>query len=151
MARSISAAASAGQRPRLRINAGYSGGNTPVDGQSDSLLGVTVGFDFRSERTRLDATSATRTGTLSRRRRHGPDAGLRVPAAPNGTLNHYQPWGFYATNDTYGDLRFEHDILSNLTGYVKVGGTEVERFVAARLPDDHECLGRDHVVSRCGG
>lgn len=107
----------------LRINAGYSGGNTPVDGQSDSLLGVTVGFDFRSERTRLDADFGYQNRNVIAPQ-GGTDLmpGLRVPAAPNGTLNHYQPWGFYATNDTYGDLRFEHDILSNLTGYVKVGG-----------------------------
>jgi len=107
----------------LRINAGYSGGNTPVDGQSDSLLGVTVGFDFRSDRTRLDADFGYQNRNIIAPQ-GGTDlvAGLQVPAAPNSALNHYQNWGFYATNDTYGDLRFEHDLLSNLTGYVKVGG-----------------------------
>lgn len=107
----------------LRINAGYSGGNTPVQGQSDSLLGVTVGFDYRGERTRLDADFGYQNRNIvAPQGGTGVAAGLLVPAAPNARLNHYQPWGFYATNDAYGDLRFEHDLLANLTAYAKVGG-----------------------------
>jgi len=107
----------------LRVNAGYSGGQTPVDGQSDSLLGVTVGLDYRSESTRIDADFGYQNrNIIGAQGGTAVAAGLTVPAAPNGILNHYQPWSFYATNDTYGDLRFEHDVLPNLTAYVKAGG-----------------------------
>ena len=44
-----------------------------------------------------------------------------MPPAPNGTLNHYQSWSFYATNDTYGDVRVEYDLLTNVTAYAKFG------------------------------
>lgn len=106
----------------VRINAGYSGGNTPVDGQSDSLLGVTLGVDYRSDRTRVDADFGYQNrNVVGAQGGTAVSAGLPVPAAPNGTLNHYQSWSFYATNDTYGDVRVERDLLPGLTAYAKFG------------------------------
>jgi iron complex outermembrane receptor protein len=106
----------------VRFNGGYSGGNTPVDGQSDSLLAFTAGLDYRGIDTRIDADLGYQNRNIvAPQGGTAVAAGLLVPPAPNGTLNHYQPWGFYATNDTYGDVRFEHDLLHNLTAYGKFG------------------------------
>ena len=107
----------------LRINAAYSGGNTTVNYQSDSLLNITAGFDYRGPDTRLDADFGyinrnivgAQGGTFLA-------AGLLLPAAPNAANNYYQPWEFNAFNSTYGLLRFEHDLAPNLTTFVKVGG-----------------------------
>lgn len=109
----------------IRINGGYSGGNTPVQGQSDSLLALTAGFDYRGTDTRLDVDLGYQNRNIvAPQGGTAVTAGLLVPPAPNGTLNFYQPWGFYATNDTYGAVRFEHDLLPNLTAYAKVGGAK---------------------------
>ncbi len=108
----------------LRVNAAYSGGDTPVAYQSDSLLNVTAGLDFRGERTRLDAD----VGYINRRivgAQAGTflAAGLLLPAAPNAAANYYQPWEFTAFNSTYGMLRFEHDLTDAFTTFLKVGGS----------------------------
>ncbi len=106
----------------VRLNAAYSGGNTPVDSQSDSLLGVTLGVDYRGDRARIDADFGYQNrNVIGARGGTAVTAGLPVPPAPNGTLNHYQSWSFYATNDTYGDVRVEYDLLANVTAYAKFG------------------------------
>jgi iron complex outermembrane receptor protein len=107
----------------LRVNAFYQGGPTAVNYQSDSLLNLTMGFDYRSADTRLDFdvgyinrnVVGVTAGTFVA-------AGLQVPAAPNAAANYYQPWEFLSYNTTYGMLRFEHDIVDNFTAFVKVGG-----------------------------
>lgn len=107
----------------IRVNAFYQGGPTAVNYQSDSLLNATLGFDYRSADTRLDADFGyinrnivgAQGGTLVA-------PGLLVPAAPNAAANYYQPWEFLTYNTTYGMLRFEHDIVDNLTAFIKAGG-----------------------------
>ncbi|MPZ31175.1 MAG: TonB-dependent siderophore receptor [Rhodospirillales bacterium] len=107
----------------LRLNAAYTGGNTPVQWNSDKLLSLTAGFDFRSDSTRVDAD----LGYLQRfvdgsRPNTTIAAGLQLPAAPNSRLNDNQPWSHYYFNDLYGMLRFEHDFTPDITAYAKVGG-----------------------------
>jgi len=75
----------------VRLNVGYSGGYTPVDGQSDSLLGVTLGIDYRGDRTRVDADFVYQNrNVIGAQGGTAVAAGLPVPPAPNGRLNHYQ-------------------------------------------------------------
>jgi iron complex outermembrane receptor protein len=107
----------------LRMNGTFMAGNTAIARNSDQLAALTLGLDFRSDTTRLDADFG-----YQNRRIIGAQGGtfvatgLQVPAAPNARNNYYQPWEFYATEDMYGMLRFEHDFMPNLTAFLKVGG-----------------------------
>lgn len=107
----------------IRLNAAYMGGDTAVAYNNDRLLNLTVGFDFRGDRTRIDAdlgyinrniTGAQGGITLA--------AGLLLPPAPSAQNNFYQPWRLFYTDQTYGMMRFEHDITDDITGFIKVGG-----------------------------
>lgn len=111
----------------VRANAYFSGGPTTVANQSDSLLNLTLGVDYRSPTTRLDFdlgyvnrnTIAPQSGLFVR-------AGLPVPPVPNISSNFYQPWEFGWAQTTYGMLRLEHDFAENLTGFMKVGGSRTD-------------------------
>lgn len=108
----------------LRVNAAYSGGNTTVANQADSLLNLTVGFDYRGTDTRLDADFGfAKRNMFSPQVGTGLAAGLQLPAAPNAAGNYYQPWEYYNFNSTYGMLRFEHDFTPSLTAFAKAGGS----------------------------
>ncbi len=107
----------------LRVNAAYMGGDTAVAYNNDRLLNLTVGFDFRSERTRIDAD----LGYINRNITGAQGgislaAGLLLPPAPSAQNNFYQPWRLFYTDQTYGMMRFEHDITEDITAFVKVGG-----------------------------
>jgi iron complex outermembrane receptor protein len=107
----------------VRANASFIGGETSVSNQSAERIALTLGVDFRSERTRIDADF----GYLHR----DVDAfqggmflspNVQLPAAPNARNSTYQPWERLQADDLYGALRFEHDIAPGLTGFLKVGG-----------------------------
>ncbi|TAJ84983.1 MAG: TonB-dependent siderophore receptor [Reyranella sp.] len=112
----------------LRANAAYSGGNTSVSNNTDDLLQLTLGADYRSENTRMDADfgyqkriiNGPRLGTFLA-------AGVNVPPAPNAQNNYNQPWEFFSFGDLYGMVRLEHDFSRNFTGYIKAGGRNSTR------------------------
>ena len=106
----------------LRANATYTGGETAVNNQTAERLALTLGFDFRSDATRIDGD----IGFL--RRDVGAfqgsifvAAGVQLPAPPYANRSSYQPWERLQADDLYGALRFEHDIAPWLTGFLKVG------------------------------
>ena len=126
----------------LRVNAAYSGGDTTVAYQSDSLLNVTAGFDYRGGDTRVDADFGyinrnivgAQAGTFLA-------SGLLLPAAPNAANNYYQPWEFTAFNSTYGLVRFEHDLAPNFTAFLKVGGSSSNGAFISAFPTITNTLG----------
>jgi iron complex outermembrane receptor protein len=106
----------------LRANATYTSGDTAVNNQTAERLALTLGFDFRSDATRIDGD----IGYL--RRDVGAfqgsiflGAGVQLPAPPYANRSSYQPWERLQADDLYGALRFEHDITPWLTGFLKVG------------------------------
>jgi len=106
----------------VRANASYISGQTSVWNQTSEKLATTLGFDYRSDRTRLDAD----IGYLKRNIGAFQGgmflaAGVPLPPAPDARRSSYQPWERLQGNDVYGALRFEHDILENLTGFIKAG------------------------------
>jgi len=108
----------------VRANAYFTGGPTAVNNQSDSLLNLTLGVDYRSPDTRLDFDIGyVNRNTIAPQSGLFLQAGLLLPPAPNATGNFYQPWEFGWSKTTYGMLRFEHDFAENLTGFAKVGGS----------------------------
>ena len=119
----------------LRLNAAFMSGNTSVSNQTDTLLNLTAGFDFRGENTRIDAdigyTNRNITGTQG-----GTflGAGLQLPPAPNAQNNYYPSWLFKFVTETYGMLRFEHDFTPDITAYAKVGGRRTNGAFALAFP-----------------
>ncbi len=106
----------------IRLNAAFMGGQTSISNNSDTLLNLTAGFDYKGERARFDAD----LGYINRnivgvQSGSFVAAGLLVPPAPSAQNNFYQPWTFYSTNETYGMARFEYDITSDVTAFVKFG------------------------------
>ena len=106
----------------VRANATYTSGDTSVNNQTAERLALTLGFDFRSDTTRIDGD----VGYL--RRDVGAfqgsiflGAGVQLPPAPDAARSSYQPWERLQADDLYGALRFEHDIAPWLTGFIKVG------------------------------
>ena len=112
----------------IRANAAFTGGNTTVANNVDNLLELTIGADYRSDDTRLDADFGYQKRTIfSPRLGTFLAPGLALPPAPNARSNYNQPWEFFVYDDLYGMLRFEHDIARDLTGYIKVGGRRSNR------------------------
>ncbi len=106
----------------LRAGATYYSGDTAVNNQTAERLALTLGFDYRSDRTRIEAD----IGYL--RRDVGAfqggiflAAGQQLPPAPYARQSSYQPWERLQGNDVYGSLKFEHDIVEGLTGFIKAG------------------------------
>jgi len=107
----------------VRANASFIGGETAVSNQTAERIALTLGVDFRSESTRIDAdfgylhrdVSAFQGGMFLA-------ANVQLPAAPSARNSTYQPWERLQADDLYGALRFEHDIAPGLTGFLKVGG-----------------------------
>ena len=119
----------------LRLNAAFMGGNTAVSNETDALLNLTAGFDFRGDDTRIDADIAyinrnitgAQGGTFLA-------AGLLLPSAPSAQTSYYQPWLFKFITETYGILRFEHDLTSDVTAFAKVGGRRTNGQFALAFP-----------------
>lgn len=106
----------------LRANATYTSGSTSVSRQTAERLALTLGFDYRSDSTRLDAD----IGYLQRdigQFRGGMflAAGIQLPPAPYARNSSYQPWERLQGDELYGALRFEHDITPDVTGFLKIG------------------------------
>jgi iron complex outermembrane receptor protein len=106
----------------LRAGATYYSGDTAVNNQAAERLALTLGFDYRSDRTRIDAdigflrrdVQAFQGGIFLA-------AGQQLPPPPYARQSSYQPWERLQANDVYGALRFEHDIVEGLTGFIKAG------------------------------
>ncbi len=106
----------------LRAGATYYSGDTAVNNQTAERLALTLGFDYRSANTRLEAdlgflqrdVGAFQGGIFLA-------AGVQLPPAPYARNSSYQPWERLQGNDVYGSLKFEHDIVEGLTGFIKAG------------------------------
>ncbi len=107
----------------IRMGASFFGGPTTIDNNSDNLLQLALGMDYRSSDTRLDADVRYQKRNLfAPRFSNSLAAGVQLPPAPSGATNNKQNWSYNHVDDLSGMLRFEHDFAPNLTGYIKVGG-----------------------------
>ncbi len=106
----------------LRAGGTYYSGDTAVNNQTAERLALTLGFDYRSDRTRIEAdlgylkrdVGAFQGGIFL-------GANVQLPPAPYARQSSYQPWERLQGNDVYGSLKFEHDIVEGLTGFIKAG------------------------------
>ena len=129
-------------RAGLRINAAFMGGETSVSGNTDALLNLTAGFDFKGDDTRIDADFGYVNRNIT-----GPQGaafvaeGLLVPPAPAASRNFYPLWLFKFTTETYGMLRFEHDLTDSITAFAKVGGRRTSGSFIIAFPTIVDTLG----------
>lgn len=110
------------QNTGLRLNAVQRQGDTAVDGEHRKLSVLSLGADFHTGGLRLSADLGYqnhRTDDLQ------PNitiaSGLAIPAAPDAKRSIGQPWTFSNERDTFGTIRGEVDLASNLTGWAAYG------------------------------
>ena len=141
----MSAAASGPTRrsacaPTRPITQRRHGGEQP-DGRA---AGADLGFDFRSDATRID-------GDIGYLRRDVSAfqgsiflaAGVQLPPAPYASNSSYQPWERLQANDLYGALRFEHDITP-WPHRLHQGRRQAQQLLVGLPQPEHRQLQRQH-------
>ncbi|MES2612888.1 MAG: TonB-dependent receptor [Pseudomonadota bacterium] len=112
----------------IRVNVASHNGGTAVDDEKARLGLAAVGLDWRSRNVRLSGDIGWQDHKLDRTRTNVTlGAVTSVPTAPDGNTNFAQPWAFSNERDTFGTLRGEWDISSNITAWAAAGarsGTE---------------------------
>ncbi|CAO4178422.1 TonB-dependent siderophore receptor [Methylorubrum populi] len=106
----------------IRFNGAFNNGNTPIDNQSLHFGVAALALDYRGERFRasldlgyqeLDFTSPLRNRNVA--------AGVRIPRAPDLTLNQQQPWEYRDSANQQLATRVEYDLTPHLTLYGAYG------------------------------
>ncbi|GJD30672.1 Ferrichrome receptor FcuA [Methylobacterium adhaesivum] len=106
----------------VRFNGAFNNGRTPIDNQSLHLGVASLALDYRGERLRasldlgyqeLDFTSPLRNRSVV--------AGVRIPRAPDLTLNQHQPWEYRNSANQQVATRIEYDLTPDLTLYGAYG------------------------------
>ncbi|MGJ7491186.1 TonB-dependent receptor [Variovorax sp. ZT4R33] len=111
------------QSTGIRINAAHRDGGTAVDDEDVKLDVVSVGLDWRSRNARISADIGHQEHRLRNTR---PNVTLGaavtvVPTAPDNKTNFAQPWTFSNERDTFGTVRGEYDITSDITAWAAAG------------------------------
>ncbi|MBN4098294.1 MULTISPECIES: TonB-dependent siderophore receptor [Methylobacterium] len=108
----------------IRFNGAFNNGNTPIDNQSVHFGLAALALDYRGERLRasldlgyqeLDFTSPLRNRNVA--------AGVRIPRAPDLTLNQQQPWEYRDSANQQLATRIEYDLTPDLTVYGAYGAS----------------------------
>ncbi|WP_411901705.1 TonB-dependent receptor [Methylorubrum thiocyanatum] len=106
----------------IRFNGAVNNGRTPIDDQSIHFGVAALALDYRGERLRasldlgyqeLDFQSPLRNRNVA--------AGVRIPRAPDLTLNQHQPWEFRDSANRQLATRVEYDLTPDLTLYGAYG------------------------------
>lgn len=108
-----------------RLNAVYRDGGAAVTDQDKKTENVSLGLDWRGERTRLSADlysakdrvdGVTRGISLAK--------GVSMPKAPDADTQLNPSWGFAETKDKGFILRGEYDLTDSLMAYAAYGQSE---------------------------
>lgn len=107
----------------IRVNAATHQGGTAVDREDVKLGLAAVGLDWRSRDVRLSGDIGWQEHKLQSTRTNVTLASgvTQMPAAPDANANFAQPWTYSNERDTFGTLRGEWDITSNVTGWAAAG------------------------------
>ncbi|MCJ2020807.1 TonB-dependent siderophore receptor [Methylobacterium sp. E-065] len=106
----------------LRFNGAFNNGHTPIDNQTIHFGVAALVLDYRGERVRasldlgyqeLDFAAPLRNRAVA--------AGVRIPRAPDLTLNQHQPWEDRDSASQQIATRIEHDLSPDLTVYGAYG------------------------------
>ena len=106
----------------IRVNAAYSDGGTAVHEEHAKLGLLDVALDWHSRDVRLSADLGYQDNQLQRTRTNIALQGLTaIPALPAADANFAQPWSYSNERDTFGTLRGEYDITSDVTAWAAYG------------------------------
>ncbi|WP_219211606.1 TonB-dependent receptor [Variovorax boronicumulans] len=111
------------QSTGIRLNALHREGGTGVDEEKVKLDLFSLGLDWRSRDARISADFGHQEHRLTRPRPNVTlGAGLTsVPSAADNTVNYAQPWTYSNERDTFGSVRGEYDINSDVTVWGAAG------------------------------
>lgn len=104
----------------LRVNGVYRDGDTNRTEQEHGEL--TVALDYRGDSGRLFADFGYQKLKLGKvEGLLGLAAGASVPVAPKADKTYFQPWTSWENDTTYGVVRGELDLTSDLTVFAAIG------------------------------
>jgi iron complex outermembrane receptor protein len=123
------------QSTGVRFNAVRRDGDTAIDRESRELSALTVGLDYRSRNLRLSADAGYQDHQLTAVRPNVDiDQGFAVPAAPDASRNFAQPWTYSNERDTFGTVRGEFDLNSQVTAWAAAGIRRSDESSALSVP-----------------
>jgi iron complex outermembrane receptor protein len=119
----------------IRVNLARRDGDTAIDDEKRELSLFSAGMDYRSRNIRLSADVGFQDHKLNRAR---PSvtiaAGLAIPTAPDASANFSQPWSYSNERDTFGTLRGEIDLATDVTAWAAAGARRGEESNALANP-----------------
>lgn len=111
----------------IRGNALYRSGDTAVDDQSQRLRTGTLGLDYRGDRVRLSMDYGYQEINTDRANSTISAAnGVAIADIPNANKSYASPWNKVELRDSYGMLRGEFDITSDLSIYAAGGKSHTD-------------------------
>ncbi|MBB3224908.1 TonB-dependent receptor [Pseudoduganella umbonata] len=126
-----------GDRAGIRINVVRRDGDTAVDREQRELSLASVGLDWNGGNYRLSADVGYQDHRLTAARPSvNVNAGVPVPAVPDGGSNYAQPWTHSNERDTFGTLRGELDLAKDTVAWAAFGarsGQESNILAAPRV------------------
>ncbi|KTR98641.1 ligand-gated channel [Methylobacterium radiotolerans] len=106
----------------IRFNGAFNNGNTPIDNQSVHFGLAALALDYRGERLRASLDLGYQEFDFSSPlRNRNVAAGVRIPRAPDLTLNQQQPWEYRDSANQQLATRIEYDLTPDLTVYGAYG------------------------------
>jgi iron complex outermembrane receptor protein len=112
----------------LRLTAVHRNGDTAVDGEDRELSLVSLGADWRSRDLRISADIGYQNHKLKNARPSVTPAATFIPDAPDTDSNFGQPWVRSSEHDTFGTVRAEYDLSSQVTGWAAFGARHGNEF-----------------------
>jgi iron complex outermembrane recepter protein len=111
----------------IRLNVSRRDGGTAIDKEHAQVDLVSLGLDWRGENLRLSADLGYQDNKLRQTRTNVTLNGVTsVPRAPRSDSNWAQPWSFSNERDTFGTVRGEYDLSSNISAYFAGGFRETK-------------------------
>ena len=112
----------------IRLNVSRRDGGTAIDKEHAQVDLVSLGLDWRGEKLRLSADLGYQDNKLKQTRTNVTLGGTvtSVPRAPRSDSNWAQPWSFSNERDTFGTVRGEYDLSSNVSAYFAGGFRETK-------------------------
>ena len=109
----------------IRINGAYKGGDTGVGSQHMTRGLMTLGMDYRGERTRWSADLGHQDRKVDApQERVGVAAGVPVPDAGRVDRGYAPDWTYANSRDSYIALRAEHDVTDQTMVYGAFGARQ---------------------------
>ncbi|WP_374374791.1 TonB-dependent siderophore receptor [Dongia sp.] len=117
----------------VRFNGAFRDGELSSDDQ-DQLMGLAfLGADYRGEDLRLSLDVGYQRQEFDRAYSFiNLASGIDVPDAPDADKNHQEKWTYNETEDLFGVVRGEYDIIDDLTVFAAFGGSTTDQVSIGR-------------------